>query len=48
MATSGSPLRYGVVNALSLPCVVPALLVATMRKWYVVLAIKPLIFALTF
>ena len=25
----------------------PALFVATMRKWYVVLAVKPLMFALT-
>jgi hypothetical protein len=37
-----------VVKVLSLPETVPALLVATMRKWYVVLAVKPLMLAATF
>jgi hypothetical protein len=36
-----------VVKVLSPPYLVPALLVATIRKWYVVLALKPGMFALT-
>jgi hypothetical protein len=37
-----------VVNVLSLPYLVPPLLVAAMRKWYVVLAVNPLMLAATF
>jgi hypothetical protein len=37
-----------VVKALSLPYLVPPLLVATIRKWYLVLALKPLMLALMF
>jgi len=36
-----------VVKVLSLPYAVPALFVATIRKWYVVLAVNPEMFALT-
>jgi hypothetical protein len=36
------------VNVLSLPYLVPALFEALIRKWYVVLALKPLMYALTF
>jgi hypothetical protein len=46
MATGG-PVALRVVNVRSAPYVVPALFMATMRKWYVVLAAKPLILALT-
>ena len=35
------------VKVLSLPYPVPALFVATIRKWYVVLAVKPLMLAAT-
>jgi hypothetical protein len=39
---------YGVVvNVLSLPYLVPPLLVALIRKWYVVLPLKPLMLART-
>ena len=46
----GVPIRgYGVVvNVLSLPYLVPALFVATIRKWYVVSAINPLMLSATF
>jgi hypothetical protein len=37
-----------VVKLLSPPYLVPAVLVPTMRKWYLVFAAKPLMFALTF
>jgi hypothetical protein len=47
VVTIGSPVGEGVVKVLSLPYLVPALLVATIRKWYVVLALKPLMFAIT-
>jgi hypothetical protein len=43
----GSPVAVGVVKVLSLPYLVPALLVVTIRKWYVVLALNPLMLALT-
>ncbi len=40
-------MRHGVVvSVLSLPYVVPLLLVATIRRWYVVLAVNPEMFAL--
>jgi hypothetical protein len=44
---TGAPVMLRVVNVLSPPKIVPALLVATIRKWYVVLAVKPVILALT-
>jgi hypothetical protein len=45
----GCGIRYGVVvKVLSLPYLVPALFVALIRKWYVVLAVNPEMFALTF
>jgi hypothetical protein len=47
VVTTGGPLALRVVKVLSLPYLVPALFVATIRKWYVVLAAKPLMFALT-
>jgi hypothetical protein len=37
-----------VVKVLSLPILVPALLVATIRKWYVVCVVKPLMLAAMF
>jgi hypothetical protein len=37
-----------VVKVLSLPYLVPALLVAMIRKWYLVLALNPLMLALMF
>jgi len=46
VATIGGPVAVDVVNVLSLPYLVPALLLATIRKWYVVLALKPETFAL--
>ena len=45
--TTGGPVALSVVNVLSLPRVVPPVFVATIRKWNVVLASKPLMFALT-
>ena len=40
---------YGVVlKVLSPPYLVPELFVATIRKWYVVLAVNPLMLAATF
>jgi hypothetical protein len=48
VATTGAPVELSVVKVLSLPNLVPPLLVATKRKWYVVLAAKPLMFTLTF
>ena len=47
VVTTGAPVALSVVKVLSLPWVVPLLLVATIRKWYVVLAVKPLMFATT-
>jgi hypothetical protein len=47
VVTTGPPVALSVVNVLSLPYLVPPLLVATIRKWYVVLAAKPLMFAAT-
>src|ERR1051326_3788427 len=46
--TIGGPVAVNVVKVRSLPYLVPALLVATMRKWYVVFALRPEMFALTF
>jgi hypothetical protein len=46
--TLGGPVGLTVVKVRSMPYLVPALLVATMRKWYVVLAAKPLMVAGTF
>jgi hypothetical protein len=46
--TTGGPVALSVVKVLSLPYLVPALFVATTRKWYVVLAAKPLMLAATF
>jgi hypothetical protein len=43
--TTGGPVALSVVKVRSAPYLVPALLVATIRKWYVVLAAKPLILA---
>jgi hypothetical protein len=48
VTTTGAPVALSVVNVLSPPILVPALLVATIRKWYVVFAIKPLMLALMF
>jgi uncharacterized membrane protein len=45
--TTGGPVALSVVKVMSLPYLVPPLLVATTLKWYVVLALKLLIFALT-
>jgi hypothetical protein len=47
MATGG-PVALSVVKVRSAPYLVPPLLVATIRKWYVVLAVKPLMLAITF
>jgi len=46
VVTTGNPVGLSVVKVLSLLYLVPALLVATIRKWYVVLALNPLMFAL--
>jgi uncharacterized membrane protein len=46
--TTGGPVALSVVKVRSAPYLVPALLVATIRKWYVVLAAKPLMLAATF
>jgi hypothetical protein len=46
--TTGGPVGPNVVKVRSAPYLVPALLVATIRKWYVVLAAKPLMLAATF
>jgi hypothetical protein len=45
---TGDPVGLSVVKVLSLPYLVPLLLVATIRKWYVVLAVKPLMLATMF
>ena len=45
---TGGPVALSVVKVRSAPYLVPALLVATIRKWYVVLAAKPLMLAATF
>ena len=45
--TKGDPVELSVVKVLSLLYLVPVLFVATIRKWYVVLAVKPEMFALT-
>jgi hypothetical protein len=46
--TTGGPVLVRVVRVSSLPYVVPSALLATIRKWYVVLAVKLLMLALTF
>jgi hypothetical protein len=43
---TGSPVALSVVKVRSPPYLVPALLVVTMRKWYVVFALRPEMFAL--
>jgi hypothetical protein len=48
VVTTGGSLALSVVNVLSLPNLVPPLLWPTIRKWYVVLALSPLMFADTF
>jgi len=48
VTTTGRPVALSVVKVLSLPYLVPALLVATVRKWYVVLAVNPEMFPETF
>jgi hypothetical protein len=45
---TGGPVALSVLKVLSLPYLVPLLLVATIRKWYVVLAVKPPMVATTF
>jgi hypothetical protein len=47
VTTTGGPVGLSVVKVLSLPYLVPWLLLATIRKWYVVFAARPLMFALT-
>jgi hypothetical protein len=47
VVTTGGPVALSVVKVLSLPYLVPALFVATIRKWYVMLGVKPEMFALT-
>jgi hypothetical protein len=44
---TGGPVPFSVVKVLSLPYLVPLLLVATIRKWYVVLAVKLPMLAVT-
>jgi hypothetical protein len=46
--TTGGPVALRVLKVRSAPYRVPALLLATMRKWYVVFALNPLMLALTF
>ena len=46
--TTGGPVALNVVKVLSLPRIIPALFMATIRKWYVVFAVKLLILAATF
>jgi hypothetical protein len=48
VVATGGPVALSVVKVLSLPYLVPALFMATIRKWYVVLAAKPLMLAATF
>jgi len=45
---TGGPVGLSVVKVLSLPYLAPAPFVATIRKWYVVLAVKPPMVAATF
>jgi hypothetical protein len=45
VVATGDPVTLSVVNVLSLPDLVPALLVATIRKWYRVCGLNPLILA---
>ena len=44
---AGGPVTVSVVNVRSMPMVVPAPFEATTRKWYSVLAVKPVTFAPT-
>jgi hypothetical protein len=47
--TTGGPVALNVLKVLSIPCRTgPALFMATMRKWYIVLGVKPLMLAATF
>jgi hypothetical protein len=46
--TTGGPVALRVLRIRSAPYLVPVLLVATMRKWYMVLALNPLMLGLTF
>jgi hypothetical protein len=48
VVTTGGPVAPSVVKVRSTPYLVPAVLAATARKWYVVLAAKPLMVALMF
>jgi hypothetical protein len=45
VVATGAPFTLRVVNVLSPPNLVPALLVATIRKWYRVFGLNPLILA---
>jgi hypothetical protein len=45
---TGGPVALSVVKILSLPYKMLRLLAATIRKWYVVLAVKPSMVAATF
>jgi hypothetical protein len=45
VVATGGPVTPSVVNVLSPPNLVPALLVATIRKWYRVFGLNPLILA---
>jgi hypothetical protein len=47
VATTGTPVGVSVVKVLSLPYLVPLLLIPTSRKWYVVFGLNPVMFALT-
>jgi hypothetical protein len=47
VVTMGGPLIVMVLKLLSLPILVPCALLATIRKWYVVLAVRLLILAVT-
>jgi hypothetical protein len=46
--TTGGPVALNVVKVRSAPYAVPSALLATIRKWYVVNAVKLLMLALTF
>jgi hypothetical protein len=48
VTATGGPVALNVVKVLSLPYLVPALLAATIRKWYVVFAVNPEMLALIF
>ena len=46
VVATGGPVALSVVKVLSMPYLVPPLFMATIRKWYVVLAVNPEMFAL--